>query len=313
LDKKICNQCDSNCKTCQIKSTNCTDCESNYFLEENKCYECTECKEKYSYNCKCISCHEGKYLTNYQCKDCDKSCKKCELEAKRCLECYDGNYLSQFQCLPCFSRCKKCYLGPDGTDNHHCLSCFDEYLYYKGNCVDECPEGYYEKDKNCEQCNILCKTIGANCTQCESCLDGYYLIKDEYNCKKCSEHCKTCLEGESGENENCLTCDEFSDYKYLVKAEGFGNNCVEKCPNGTVLENNFCINEKKGNSSGASTFLIFILVGLGSLLIILTVIFVFVTLRSRKKKLNIRNSKIDEKLVDQINKDLGLYQSFEGN
>jgi hypothetical protein len=198
-------------------------------------------------------------------------------------------------------------------EDQHCLSCFDNYLLYKGNCVDECPEGYYEKDKNCEQCNILCKTIGANCTQCESCLDGYYLIKDEYNCKKCSEHCKTCLEGESGENENCLTCDEFSDYKYLVKAEGFGNNCVEKCPNGTVLENNFCINEKKGNSSGASTFLIFILVGLGSLLIILTVIFVFVTLRSRKKKLNIRNSKIDEKLVDQINKDLGLYQSFEGN
>ena len=315
LDGK-CLNCDSNCETCQSLPTKCTSCKNNYFLSDNECYECTDCKEKEENSCKCLSCTEGKYLENNQCKNCSFPCKSCETEPNRCQTCEDGYYYDHYQCISCHNRCKTCNSGSIGENNHNCQSCKDEFVFHENNCLNECPEKYYENNKECFLCNQLCNSTGAHCNNCTSCIEGYYLLENEMNCKKCNENCKTCNNMPIGDNQNCLTCDINSTYKYLVNATGFGSNCVSSCPSGTVLGDNFiCILEvpkenKKNKESG--TALTIALSILGGMVLIGLAIFIFTFVRrKRKNSLDpLMNQKLDDKIIKEINEDLNLYKSF---
>jgi hypothetical protein len=140
-------------------------------------------------------------------------------------------------------------------------------------------------------------------------------VKGEYRCNKCNEHCSTCSEGENGNNENCDTCNINSEYKYFVNATGFGKNCVKSCPNGTVIENEYtCIiksQEDNGNTNNnKEKILIIIFSVIGVLLVIGIIIYLIIRFKKRKRKIDAINNKADDKLIDEINKDLNLYQSF---
>ena len=315
LDKntKLCKYCDNNCQSCEDTSTKCTSCDESHFLEDNQCYECTECEEKDPYTCKCTKCKEGKYLEKSQCKECDIECKTC-IGKDLCSSCKDGYYYQRLKCLPCYDLCKTCSSGSSDPKNQLCEACKSNYVLLNNNCLDKCPEGYYEKDDSCELCNQLCKTSGANCNSCESCIDGYYLVKGEYRCNKCNEHCSTCSEGENGNNENCDTCNINSEYKYFVNATGFGKNCVKSCPNGTVVEGEYtCIlkpKEDNGNTINKEKILIITFSIIGALLVIGIILYIIIRFKKRKRKIDDVNNKCDDKLIDEINKDLNLYQSF---
>ena len=316
--ENVCEECDENCYTCIDISTKCTDCKINTFLENNKCYNCTECKETISpKNCRCKSCNEGKYLDNDQCVDCMKGCKTCT--STYCLECKDGYYFNDYKCLSCYELCETCNTGSNDKQKQNCLTCKPNYVIFNHNCLEKCPDGYYESENTCKECNKLCKESGKNCNSCTSCIDGYYLIEREDRCDKCNEHCLTCSNAASEDNENCVTCDINSEYKYLVKATGFGNNCVPNCPNGTKLQDNTtCIiisapeivdNKPPEEKSNA---LIIVFSVIGALVFIAIIIYLFIRFKNRKKK--IETFKPDDisndQLIKEINKDLNLYQSF---
>ena len=311
---KLCEYCDSNCKSCEETATKCTNCEDNYFLEGNKCFKCTECNVTEPYSCRCKSCKEGKYLKNWQCNPCKKGCKTCS-EEKVCDNCNDEYYFDYYNCKPCYELCQTCSTGPENEKKQFCDTCKPNYVFLNGNCLEKCPEGYYQKGKKCELCEPLCKTSGQNCNSCESCFDGYYLVKDEYRCEKCNEHCETCSSGGNENNQNCETCNLTSEYKYFVNATGFGKNCVQICPNGTELDgNNICIlkqpdNPENTGNNKQKTFIIILSV-IGGLLLIGIAIYLVIYCLKRKRKLKTENNKCDDKLINEINKDLNLYQSF---
>ena len=120
-------------------------------------------------------------------------------------------------------------------------------ILYENNCIDKCPDKYYLDDnRQCQECNNLCQIyLDNNCTQCTSCIDGFYLKKNSYECLKCHYTCKTCEQEEEIDNAHCLSCHVNSEYKYLVDADGFGKNCVNKCPNKTTLKEGKCVLEEE--------------------------------------------------------------------
>ena len=96
---------------------------------------------------------------------------------------------------------------------NNCITCYGEYLLRSGECL--CPEGKYDLNFICYNCNLTCKsclTEGSfSCLSCKEnadlypnstciCRIGYYmdLLGD---CRPCKISCISCINGQS-----CLTC-----------------------------------------------------------------------------------------------------------
>ena len=315
-DSNTCEPCDkTKCKECGESATKCKECADNYFLDNYQCLECTECNETQGNTCKCKSCREGYYLYNQnQCFKCNSPCKECQNDANECTSCGDGYYLAQHKCINCYPTCKECFGSSTDAENQRCISCISLILH-NNNCINNCPNGYYEEDRECKECNILCKTTGTNCNDCTSCKDGYFLIPSQYKCEQCDTNCQTCSSGKTDESENCLSCKLDSENKYLVNAEGFAKNCVNKCPGGTILDKNniTCIlpkNSDDDNNNKSSNALVIALSLIGVVIFLGCVGFIIHCLLKRRKKMKMNNNKADDKLIDEINKDLHLYTSF---
>jgi len=318
---KTCNEC--NGESTDEKEQNCTSCKDNKLLQEDKgncidtcldgyyekdkkcknCYEnCEKCNKGGNETLhNCISCKENKlfqedngncidnclisyYEEDKKCKNCYKNCEKCnkggndimnnctsckdnkllQEDKGNCIDnCLDGYYEKDKKCINCYKNCEKCNKGGNET-SHNCISCKENKLLQedKGNCIDNCLDGYYKDDKKCKNCNSNCKTCNNNSTDCNSCFDNMFLINDthkclnecdisyykndsEKKCYKCNSNCKSCSKGSENNNNYCLSCNENSIYQYLVKSKKYGLNCVEKCPNFTILNEtlNICFDE----------------------------------------------------------------------
>ena len=276
LKENICLECNSNCKECFNNEDNCTSCDENSFLFNNQCLECTECKDKDSNSCKCLSCNEGYYLENHQCKKCGNNCKEC-INNNKCNSCYDGYILNNKICVQCHDNCELCFAPSNGDTKQNCLSCKDNNTFlYDYNCLDNCSDGLYEYNKEC---------------------------------KKCNGHCKTCEKGEETNNENCLSCDVNSEYKYLIDANGFGKNCVKECPSGTILKESKCISKTSEEEEEISTYSIIIISS--SIFVGIIIIVIILMCCCGKNKPKFLKDKEADKIIKEINSDLGLYKSFE--
>ena len=136
--------------------------------------------------------------------------------------------------LLCNKNCRECKEYSDDIYDQKCISCSNSKHYLiNGNCVDKCPDGYFMIDKNCEKCDLFCKTCEKNSSNCTSCMDKYYLDKssETYRCKKCSVYCDSYIKGEEDDIKNCLSCDKNSLFKYL-----YNKNCLEQCPEIQLLK-----------------------------------------------------------------------------
>jgi len=84
-----------------------------------------------------------------------------------------------------------------------------------GNCVDSCPEGYFDGKETCKRCDPVCKTCDAEKTSCRSCHKGYVLKNTDCQitctgatyrklnkCVDCDKTCAAC--------ENAKTCTKCS-------------------------------------------------------------------------------------------------------
>ena len=227
---------------------------------ENKCYEKCPPKTKND-NFLCIlNCS---FYYNFNQTDCIEEIP----------EGYFLNDSNKKTIDKCHSNCRTC----DKTwtnNNENCKSCYpDKYLYY-GNCIDNCPNGFYSDtdDKSIK----ICKCINQKClscpleniTLCFSCNENYYQIYNDssnifpyVNCynnpkgyyldindkfyKQCYLSCISCKRSGDIKNNNCLECAD----NYAKKDDYLNdNNCYEICPFYYYFDyeqNYFCTKEKK--------------------------------------------------------------------
>ncbi|XP_015746065.1 proprotein convertase subtilisin/kexin type 5 isoform X2 [Python bivittatus] len=178
---------------------------------------------------------------------CVPSCKTCEKAADRCTSCHMGQFLfagscghdcppqtfrntKTKQCENCTEDCEEC------TANQHCLKCLSSpsmprYLH-RGECLQECPTGFFAKDGKCKECNPPCKTCGKNATMCLSCERP--LLLEGFRCKpECSEGhfatdraCEACP-------KMCQECIHQSKCKVCIPPFHLHNGmCLQNCPSG---------------------------------------------------------------------------------
>ena len=146
-------------------------------------------------------------------------------------------------------------------------------------------------DKNCQQCDVSCKTCNKTSDNCTSCKSGQYLDKTTKTqmCKKCNDNCETC----EFSGDNCITCNQTSSFKYF-----FNSRCYDNCPNETKLNGSINKCEVKNNEKDDPNkfpvmlvFFILIAAGLFSLLIFFLYRNNFI--RNKKSSYNLLNE-IDE-------------------
>ena len=258
-DSNVYKKCHENCKTClngpiyynnklEIEDTNCVECIDNYFKLENtnNCVNKDNPPERYFFDNErnlFIKCHDN------------------------CKTCSEGPINSTyFSCLSCDENS---ILYPESAN---CLNCFvrNKYVnYYRNECLDYIPEGYYlDDDENkilgkcyfsCKNCNFQGDSNDHKCLECgetyiyknkegtkciDDCLKEYSYVDIET--KICYNDCSENLVSERIYNFNheCKRLEDKPD-NYEVIGNNFvsicfffNNECYYNgCPEGTKLNN----------------------------------------------------------------------------
>ena len=196
-------KCNENCKTClsgaqyndnlEIEDSNCNECKDNYFKMENtnNCVDKDNPPIRYVFDIDknlFIKCHEN-------CKTCSQGP-------------INSTYVS---CLSCDENS---ILYPESTN---CLNCFarNKYInYYRNECLDYIPEGYYLDD-------LENKSIGKCYFSCKSC-DS----RGDSNDHKCTE-CGETFIYKNKEGTKCID-DCLKEYSYVdIQTKTCYNDCIE--------------------------------------------------------------------------------------
>lgn len=275
-------------------------CDENIFtiIDDNNIKQCGLCRDLNKGN-------PYKLINTKKCFSSPPEGTKIINENLKLINCSDGYILKNDTCIvdKCNSHCKTCKGYSEDDDNQMCISCKENKVVLNGNCIGKCPERYFVKDNNCNECDNSCFSCSENPTNCTSCIDGEYLDESNHTCNNCTEHCKTCSKGLENGNENCLSCDLNSQYKFLVKAEGFDRNCVTGCPENTTLKKNECVGLRDDGLKQNDTLLYIFIIITAILLLLIMVCFL--------KNFCCKPKSHDEKLMKEINTELKIV-IFEG-
>lgn len=197
--EKTCKDCDPKCEKCTDEKT-CIDCKDNYFLDEG------ECKN---------DCPFGKAKVGEECKPCkSERCKECSSDLEKCYNCYDLYFLFGYECYtdtecptgtypdPKTRKCERCAAGCQNCTKDKCILCKRGYYYHQGECLVNCPDGFFE--------------------DCES---------TSRKCVPCDESCDKCI---LGTNQDCITCKT----GYVM----YNDKCISDkgCPTGTYFDGSAC-------------------------------------------------------------------------
>ena len=186
-------------------------------------------------------------------KTCYKSCKKCTVDSNKsnetqhnCIECMSDYYKFPENPGNCYSKSEKkinWYFDNGnsifGLCNEKCISCSsrDNCIYcsnglylYNGDCLEECPSGYFPKSEQVEQ-------------------NTYYICEKCYqNCKNCSEKgiseemkCDTCKEGHIKYNNNCYKIENSFIKSFSEPESSKLGSCYEKFQLYIKEDSNECI------------------------------------------------------------------------
>ena len=198
-DNGICRPCDSTCRKCKDRDT-CLECKDNFVLDGVTCL---------------IDCPPGKVKINGKCMNCaDENCKVCANDLEKCYHCFPpffeykgmcylekdcpaGTYADTDtqQCVPCDPSCAKC-------TKYECLLCKSGWYYHLGQCLVNCPYGFYED----------CSSTSRRCVACDSSCDGCVL----------------------GSNADCINCKPGFIW--------YNDRCISiaSCPTGTFYDGTTC-------------------------------------------------------------------------
>ena len=213
-----------------------TTCISNIYINTIGCNSaCSHCFNDTANDC--ISCsNPGKILYEGACLD---NCpNEYYVQNHVCL-----SKLKIYTLLACNPSCSACKNGAKAG----CLNCSNNLKFYKGECLDNCPDGSYENNSYCFDCPSNCKTC-TNLLQCQSCLDptflnsiyetcvtkdqcpkGTYPDEETRECNKCDISCERCT---GPTFKECIECNKSLGYTSDLKS----GQCKKiKCYNGQYL------------------------------------------------------------------------------
>ncbi|KAL4442000.1 hypothetical protein ABPG74_003751 [Tetrahymena malaccensis] len=267
IQSQTCLQCTQNCDQCTDTKT-CGRCINSYFLLNNQ-----SCIDK---------CPDG-YFSDIQkqiCSNCPLNCQICS-SSNTCSQCDQQTYLlnnqscvlscpSEYQIdqqlrickqISCqVSNCNSC----QNTSLQKCQFCDPSYnlqpIYSQnyGQCLNNCPDGYYPQNQVCNECQQNCNvcTQQFDCIQCsqgfsilqnlstniQSCISnsdctnkGYYLDSTQNICFTCMQsQCANC-------QDNKNTCKQCQGSYYL-----FNQTCVSQCSDGYIgiIQNGISVCQK---------------------------------------------------------------------
>ena len=248
------------------------DCKESCYGEEWRIgiEEKKYCCPKFRFEDSCYDKCPGKTRTTINDPN-DKICKSfvCDLfysyEQDDCIsDIPEGYYKNDTQGKTidkCHKDCVSCKgKGIDGNSN--CTKCNESLYIYKGNCYENCTEGFYNIngkdyckcfDKKCLNCTeesleydlcITCNTeagyyqkIDENITignfkNCYKEPDNYYLNENTQIYERCYESCKYCTKLGNPQSHYCKKCN--SDYSFSIKMENSNEdtplfNCYPNC------------------------------------------------------------------------------------
>lgn len=260
--------CGPGCSSCSSgTTTGCTACVSGRFLSLPPTGSCEfTCPSGYygdSSSRKCLRCHQSSF-SPYSCATCSAG------SSADCLSCNTGSYLysngsciypcpkgywgreSPRECVLCYQSsvspfsCGTCTLG---FESNQCTSCDPPYYLHTGQCLDQCPSGYWgNSNATCQKCwtssvfPYSCMTCsGGGNSECLNCNSNFYLLNGQcYKpcpngfwgddssgaCQPCWSDivgpffsCATC---NGGENDKCLSCNS-GTFLHL-------GQCLSSCP-----------------------------------------------------------------------------------
>ena len=212
-----CQPCYINCATCSNAGTpttmRCDSCKENYIKFQNFCFEEYNPVDKTFYNPEnhnlITSCFE--YLDSYIIENTYECINRITDESYFLENPTTGLYAK------CDSACKTCN-GRKTDISTNCLICANEDLYFHlGNCIENCPIGYYclEKSETNEQ--KKCVKCYSNCLSCGKGEErGSYSLVSKMNCLECKKE----LDSNNNEIEkhiqidgNCFTILEYTEEK----------------------------------------------------------------------------------------------------
>ena len=252
--KDQCLKCDSLCDTCSGKGNdNCKTCSSTSYSVEKKPNLCVaNCLDAGAY-----------YLSGNECKKCHDDCSYCfGSKADNCYTCSDpdkwllnnrctngcpDHYFKYFRdrmCLECDRTCLSCF----NATRFGCITCPQQLVFHQFQCLQNCPDKYFETKRQCEPCIEGCLKCKSK-DDCDFCQNGYFLtgnpsrcVRDwqcprktypdigTNKCEDCHKTCATCLGPNPG---NCLLCNVAAGYAKLTDDEG---ECLElSCNEGMYL------------------------------------------------------------------------------
>ena len=214
-DAYISNKCTNNCRACSGNLATCTACGYDDIQDKRFNLKDTNCVEY---------CGSGFFAdSGFVCSPCAANCIECRVRDNACtlcnpaleppyadpitLQCYDecpsGTYLDSDarQCKRCISPCGTC------VSLDQCLSCDrtditnDEILFFskEKKCYEVCPNiSVPTPSKNCDACEHPCETCENSPKNCQSCVEGHFLHKNN----ECLSSCPFMYYEDSG-NRKC--------------------------------------------------------------------------------------------------------------
>ena len=202
-----------------------------------------ECRNGYYLDKVCVEkCSNGTFANNKKvCVSCGEDCVKCESE-KSCKKCgntllYKGNCVKicppktqeiNGECFDCENaHCKYCQI----SNLKNCRECNPNLFLLNGDCLTDCPIGYFKKGTNCMQCDAKCSDC-IDEKNCKRCLNQYVL--HDKNCVS------TCPNGFVQRNDKCFACTDkrcnvctTNDLNMCLSCKDsflLNGLCVDKCP-----------------------------------------------------------------------------------
>ncbi|KAL4481586.1 hypothetical protein ABPG74_007675 [Tetrahymena malaccensis] len=215
----ICYQCDLNCSSCSVSSSNCQSCIANKYQYFNQCLD--------------IACKSNEFLNSIT-----KTCDTTKPPGTFCtIVTQNGN---SFQyCQKCDSTCQECDSPGDSKSCTSCNVSSSNKYQYKGQCLPtQPPKTFCNLNLECQDCDINCLSCTGSSNNCQSCIDKtYFYLNQCYqnplpgtyctsyaDCQQCDTNCKTCINS----SKNCISC---PDYQYL-----YSNSCQILKPSSVYCE-----------------------------------------------------------------------------
>lgn len=97
-------------------------------------------------------CPSDRYKENEtaRCEECDETCETCKgPDVNDCTKCFEGfvgpdtrGFCIESEDRPCSSKCKECIEASNTT----CSSCNQGQYLYDADCVDNCPDRYFQDE-----------------------------------------------------------------------------------------------------------------------------------------------------------------------